>query len=238
MKTNALLALTLSLLSACAAFADPDAIDLPDAVEGSGVGPGGTDTGTDAGGTLPDGTPIGPDGLPVVGSLLGDSCTASTPCRTNLACVDATCQPVANRQLGESCIVSGECAAGLVCGTTSQCFEAGDGGDGSPCTQAQDCGSAAPTAGSAPSASLLGREISESNAPPPRTALHPCSAARRGAVCSPPPAFPFCQTPNAQTPPPRRAPSASSSRSPRQESRSPTSSASPSPTTSAAPTQV
>ena len=140
MKTNALLALTLSLLSACAAFADPDAIDLPDAVEGSGVGPGGTDTGTDAGGTLPDGTPIGPDGLPVVGSLLGDSCTASTPCRTNLACVDATCQPVANRQLGESCIVSGECAAGLVCGTTSQCFEAGDGGDGSPCTQAQDCG--------------------------------------------------------------------------------------------------
>ena len=140
MKTNALLALTLSLLSACAAFSDPDAIDLPNAAEGSGVPLGGTDTGTDAGGILPDGTPIGPDGRPVRGALLGAGCAASTECRSNLACVDATCQPAANRQLGENCIVGGECAAGLVCGTTNQCFEAGDGGDGSPCTQAQDCG--------------------------------------------------------------------------------------------------
>lgn len=140
MKTNAPLALTLSLLAACAAFSDPDAVDLPDAAEGSGVQLGGTDTGADAGGTLPDGTPIGPDGLPVVGALLGDSCLANTECRSNLTCIDGNCLPTASRQLGESCIVSGECAAGLVCGTTSQCFEAGPGVDGSPCTQAQDCG--------------------------------------------------------------------------------------------------
>ncbi len=140
MKTNALLALTLSLLSACAVFSDPDAIDLPDAVEGSGTPLGGSDTGTDSGGVLPDGTPTGPDGRPVVGTLLGDACTVSTNCRTNLTCIDNTCQPTANRQLGESCIVSGECAEGLVCGTTSQCYEAGAGTDGSPCTQSQDCG--------------------------------------------------------------------------------------------------
>ena len=140
MKTNALLALTLSLLSACAAFSDPDAIDLPDAVEGSGRGPGGSDTGTDTGGTLPNGTPVGPDGRPVVGALLGDSCIASAECRSNFSCIGNVCLPTASRQLGESCIISGECADGLVCGTTSQCFEAGPGVDGSPCTQAQDCG--------------------------------------------------------------------------------------------------
>jgi pimeloyl-ACP methyl ester carboxylesterase len=140
MKTNVLLALTLSLLTACAAFSDPDAIDLPDAAEGSGVPLGGIDTGTDSGGALPDGTPVGPDGRPVVGALLGDSCLASTECRSNLSCIGGACLPTASRQLGESCIISGECADGLVCGTTSQCFEAGPGVDGSPCTQAQDCG--------------------------------------------------------------------------------------------------
>lgn len=140
MKTNALLVLTLSLLSACAAFSDPAAIDLPDAPEGSGVNIDGTDTGSNIGGILPDGTPVGPDGRPVVGSLLGDSCVASTECRFNFTCIGGACLPTANRALGESCIISGECAAGLVCGTTSQCFEAGPGVDGSPCTQAQDCG--------------------------------------------------------------------------------------------------
>lgn len=140
MKTNALLALTLSLLTACSAFSDPEAINLPDAAEGSGVPLGGIDTGNDAGGTLPDGTPIGPDGRPVVGTLLGDSCITGAECRSNLTCIDGSCLPTASRQLGESCIVSGECADGLVCGTTSQCFEAGPGVEGSPCTQAQDCG--------------------------------------------------------------------------------------------------
>lgn len=140
MKTNALLALTLSLLSACAAFSDPDAVDLPDAAEGPGAPIGGTDTGSDTGGTLPNGTPVGPDGRPVVGALLGDSCLTSSECRSNLSCIGDACLPTASRQLGESCIISGECADGLVCGTTSQCFEAGAGVDGSPCTQAQDCG--------------------------------------------------------------------------------------------------
>ena len=140
MKQNALFALFLSLTAACSAFSDPDAVDLPEAATGSGVPIGGGDAGSDGGGILPDGTPTGPDGRPIVGALLGDACTADSNCRTNLSCIDNTCLPTANRQIGESCIVSGECATGLVCGTTSQCFEAGAGVDGSPCTQAQDCG--------------------------------------------------------------------------------------------------
>lgn len=140
MKTNALLALALSFIAGCSSFADPAAIDLPDAAAGSGTPLGTSDGSSDTGGVTPDGTPTGPDGRPVVGALLGDDCTVNANCRTNLSCVENTCQATANRQLGESCIVSGECATGLVCGTTSQCYVAGPGVDGSPCTQSQDCG--------------------------------------------------------------------------------------------------
>ena len=43
-----------------AAYPDASAEPTPDAAEGPGVQIGGTDAGTDTGGTLPDGTPIGP----------------------------------------------------------------------------------------------------------------------------------------------------------------------------------
>lgn len=94
----------------------------------------------------PDAPILGPDGQPIQGAGLGDTCDDSVRCRPGLACTDGACAAEGNTPQGSLCTLGAECASGLTCGPildasppAMRCAPAGDAQAGDPCAGFFDC---------------------------------------------------------------------------------------------------
>jgi len=124
------LALTSLSLTACGVFSSesftPPSVDID------------ADTSPDQ---PPGSTTLGPNGLPLLGARVGDSCTTSSACRMGLTCEPTgTCAPEGRAPQGEMCTLTAECAQGLTCGLSARCEPAGGGELGEQCTSPIACG--------------------------------------------------------------------------------------------------
>ena len=113
-----------------------------DAAAGAG-GLGGKDGGGGTGGVAADSGvggaagAAGDAGLPP-GKGVGETCSASDPCRKGLACNNGICEPGHSSAQGEPCLISAECQTGLTC-LAGTCASAGAGQSGDACVSDADC---------------------------------------------------------------------------------------------------
>ncbi len=85
-------------------------------------------------------SPIGPDGIPMDGSTVGEACTGDAGCRDGLACVSDTCTPAGTSNAGDGCVIDGECAEGLACDPFgNECAPRGEAVEGGTCDSPVDC---------------------------------------------------------------------------------------------------
>lgn len=103
------------------------------------------DAGFDAGDASIGGA-IGPDGRPLVGAVVGESCRGDASCRPGLRCdrvadaTEGTCSPSGAGGDGSPCTIAGECGDGLSCGLTAQCEPSEGAGENAACSSPADCG--------------------------------------------------------------------------------------------------
>ena len=82
-----------------------------------------------------DETPTGATGAAGV----GDSCGATSDCRSGLRCDSGVCQATGSQPEGGRCTISDECADGLYCSALGVCAAAGSIAEGGSCSTNADC---------------------------------------------------------------------------------------------------
>ena len=105
-------------------------------------GDAGLDTGTDTGADVPDlGQPtgIGPDGQPIYGVNVGETCAEDSDCRIGLTCQETVCAPAGTTEEDGLCISSAECDEGLACSILARCAPSALVEAGGICSQSVDC---------------------------------------------------------------------------------------------------